>query len=360
MYILCVGILLIFAGLCFCKIRSLDILISILIYIYLVALTYFSTNIADNLEYTYLFDYVNINPEVVSSVTSSNWVRICQLGIQNKLSYQQLKTILFAICLLIIFLLIKKWVGNSISFVLSLYLTFPALIDIIQIRFFVALVCCIIGLYFLEQDKKWTLLFYIICVLLGATVHNTVIFLLIFILIPVIKKYRSKLLISILSIDIFFLIFGKRFLSIIENIVSDKQAKYFDYGLPLLSCVAMIITMILLALICHMISQQIVHSDGIKDKYKNIAEFIDNANTCMLLLIGILPLSFNMYRLERISWILFYILLGIMLKYNININIFNKVKVNAKLIATVTYIIVFAIMVLHFEPAAFWSYPFFN
>lgn len=356
MSLFAIGIILILSGLVFYRYEFISTFISFLICIYLTALTYFSINISDNISYTILYNNSVVNSSGVAAVTSNNWVKLCQWGLLHNLTYQQFKTILFCLCILSLFFVVKVWIGKYMSLIFSLFVIYPVLLEIIQIRFFVAEMLCLIALVLLEKNKKWSIPAFVILLILGASIHNSVIIYAIFLLIPLVKKYKKKLIALIIIFDALSLALGSKLKLLITNFVTDKQVSYLDNGRNGISLILLIILISLLSLTCYIIGKSIVAQEKVNNRYKRTAEFLVDANICILLLISLLPLAFNFYRLLRISWVLFYILVGIAIRCKVNT--IEKVKINIVVIAIIFSIIGFVFILFHLTPNAFTSYNF--
>lgn len=91
--------------------------------------------------------------------------------------------------------------------VFLLYLLYPFLLDLVQIRHFMACAIIIFGIRYLEEFKKENVVKYIMCVLLAMTQHSSAIVYSVFLL-AYLRDIRSVMKITI-SVTIGFFIFGK-------------------------------------------------------------------------------------------------------------------------------------------------------
>lgn len=119
------------------------------------------------------------------------------------------------------------------------------------------------------------------------------------------------------------------------------------------------VVIIIFALLSYYINTSIQPEMKISDKERDLLVLTKNINLCMLLLIPILPIAFNFIRIQRISWIFMYMSLFLLQKYNIKLKV-GQLLVSARLISLFLALFGFFVMMLQFEPLAFWSYPFFR
>lgn len=310
MNILLVGIILIILCITLYKSKILSPMFYVIVGVYLTWLTYIATTIPDNPSYTILYNNSVINFQGVSEVTSPTWATLCGWSLERGYNYQQFKCVLYALGIVLLFFVIKQWVGDNFSLIIGLYLIYPALLDIVQIRFFIAEILCLSGLIFLIKSRKWSIALFIFFVLLGASIHNTVIVYLVFLIIPFIKKNRKKFLAFCIGWDVFGLLFGSLLKNKLGSLLSDKQALYLNNSRGLSGLV--LITLAILLLIG--VSFKLVQSVPIENDNK--IDFAFDGILCSLLFIPALPLAFNLYRLFRIFWFLFYILVALSIKYS--------------------------------------------
>ena len=120
---------------------------------------------------------------VLGPSTDYGFSLLCFLGNQLNLSFIGFKTVLAGISYLLIFSFLAKLDKNS-SLVASCYLLSFFLIDVIQIRNFFAMSVLIFGFRFLLEPGRRTknIIFYIVCSLIAASIHVSMVFSLLFLL----------------------------------------------------------------------------------------------------------------------------------------------------------------------------------
>lgn len=330
---------------------------SLFIMCYLVLLAFNATEIVDYSQYISLYRLTAIDEQLAQSIASSGWVFLTKLALNFNLTFQYFKTIIYVICLILLFEIVKKITGRSYSLFWGLYLIYPALVDIVQIRFFLAMIICLIGLFFLKKGNFISIILFLVFLFLGTTIHNTVIFYLLFLLVPIIRKNKRRAVESIFLIDILLLIFNNSLKSFALSFSTDKQMQYFNTNISGWALIVLIILFSLIAYLSNAISSTLNSCSFVSSSDKLNSEFLASCNICMLLIIPFLPLAFNFFRLERISWIILYILLVLMNKYNLKFKL-QKLELSLSYVGIIMVILGFVIMLLHFEPIVFWSYNF--
>nr|WP_279289313.1 EpsG family protein [Clostridium algidicarnis] len=133
-------------------------------------------------------DYMNYNVSYYqSAVCAINYSQevgfqlLCKLFYNFNLEYNQFLIIISIIGLALITSTIKKYTKN-IAFVLAMYFMFPFMLDVVQVRNFMAMAIIVFALRFLIEKKKWGKAKYIILVVIASTFHYTAFFYLLFLL----------------------------------------------------------------------------------------------------------------------------------------------------------------------------------
>lgn len=311
----------------------------------------------DNAGYMQNYRLVITNANLAQEVTSKGWVFLSKLGLKFNLDYLQFKTIVFIFCMILLLITTYRLVGTNYSFVFGIYIIYPALVDIVQIRFFLSLCIVILGLSFFINDVKTGSVVYVICLILATSIHNTSLIYSIFLILPLMKKYSKQIVKIIIVVDIILIVMKNQVLAVVGNLATDKQQQYFDGQLSLFKVAFFILIMIFVALIIYYLKEKNENEVSVKDK--NIINAINNINIIILLLVPLVPIAYNFYRLERISWFMIYMLLAILLKYKVKIRIF-KYNISIYMLSISLALAGFIILMLHYEPMIIETYPFFN
>lgn len=348
----------------------LTILISLLFYksiipvifdvIGLAWICYTTPFLIDNVGYTQNYYFVARDADLVKQITSKGWVVLSQWGLRFNLDYQQFKTLIFIFCMGLLIWSLYRFVGTNYGLFFGLYMIYPVLVDIVQIRYFLSLSIVIFGLSFLQKGKISSYLIYLALLFIAVLIHNSNIIYIIFLIVPIMEKtsYRKLVIRAIICVDFLLLLLQRWLIPIIRNFSTDKQQAYFvSLSLP---NIILFITIMLGIAIFSFTLEQVAQSDvSISKTDERIIAFTSNLNIVILLLIPILGIAYNFFRLERISWLILYILISVLIKYKVNWNI-KKVKFNMLGIAIFIAIFGFGVMLLHYESLIIGTYPFFN
>lgn len=112
---------------------------------------------------------------------------ICNIFYNLGWSFGHFKYLLSFVCLLLIFRTLYKF-SRYPALSAALFLLFPLIVDITQLRNFVAYSIVFTAIPYLFEDKKLSTLKYVAIVMIAATVHITSAFYLLFVL----SKYKVK------------------------------------------------------------------------------------------------------------------------------------------------------------------------
>lgn len=323
-------------------------------------LCYTTPFLIDNVGYTENYYFVARNADLEKQITSKGWVFLSQLGLRLNLNYQQFKTLIFVLCMILLIWSLYRFVGINYGFFFGLYMIYPALVDIVQIRFFLSISIVILGLSFLQKGKLRSYVIYLVLLSIAILIHNSNIIYIIFLIVPVMSKikYRKAVIKGIICTDFILLILQRWLIPIIRSFSTDKQQSYF-VSLSLPNILLFVLIMLGIAIFSFILERTAQDDVSITKDDKRIIAFTSNLNIVMLLLIPILGIAYNFFRLERISWFILYILISVLIKYRTNWNI-KKIKLNMRWIAIFITIFGFGVMLLHYESLIISTYPFFN
>ena len=314
-------------------------------------LSLISINIADFNSYQGI--YYAISKDQLYQ-TGYGWYLLNSFGRNLGLTFIQFKTILVIISLILLFITIKYFVGQNLNYIWALYLLYPSLINITQIRFAFAMSLVLFGLIFLFQKKLWSTIIYILIVLAATTIHTAIAYYLLLLLIPIIEK-RERLFSQLLIIITICLLPFKSFLQQIVSVFANtRQTSYFDNSQNLGSTLIMIGVVIVFWLLSKHLDKIIGEDIKATKKEKEISKFISNINLCMLFILPLLSLSIELARVQRISWVLVYIQLGIFLINKEDIEL-GKIKVNNKVLGLIIGLFGFFVLIMYMAPLAFTS-----
>lgn len=178
------------------KNRSIENYIStiifVVIFVTLCILFGFNTNNVDYINYQNAYNQITSGE--INNYFGTVFTLIIKLSGYLKLSYQQF---LIAISVITIFILVigLKKITNRINITLLLFMIYPFVFDIVQYRNFLAYAICLYGIHFLlkDSDEIKNLCLFIIFVIIGSSIHSSMVIYLSFILIKI-KNYKYFLL----------------------------------------------------------------------------------------------------------------------------------------------------------------------
>ncbi len=307
------------------------------------------------------YSYQNIYNQIALGINNENyqtgngWYVLNKVGQSLNLNYAQFKIYISILCLIVIALILKYWIGANYNYFWSVYLIYPALIEMVQTRFFVATTIVFLGLMFLYHNKLWSNIIFVIMILISTTIHAAASFYLVFLLVPILNK-NIKIFRRVFVVLVVLLVcFGNRLQNIITIFANTRELDYFN-GRPSLGHLLIFICIVLAFYFITQKLNRIIQKDStIVEKEKKISNFITNINTCMLLLIPILPLAFDFMRVQRIAWLLLYVQFLILIKNKKYIK-FNDYKCSYKIMLWGVSVLGFALMICYFNPAVLTSF----
>lgn len=152
------------------------------------------------------------------------------IGAFLNLTFQQFKMVYSAIALTLLAISIKRLTSNF-SFALGCYFIFPFLLDVVQIRHFMASIIILFAITVLKDNDKKSYVKYYVLNFIAIGFHNISMF---FLILPLLKYISiKKLSISVVLINVFeilLIIFGGLEL-IASNFLSEqKYQAYFLSG----------------------------------------------------------------------------------------------------------------------------------
>lgn len=203
--------------------------LSIGIFAFMACLFIFSKGQADSLNYQYYFE--NINSIIIKKNLFNSyeygWYYYVLLISKITSNYQVYLTITFLICSSLIFYTVREYSDNYFLFSV-LFLIYPFIMEIINIRYFIAESIFIFSIPFLIKRKR---LVYILLILLASTFHSLVLFFLLFCFSgEILNKYKKQFIIIYSSILIILICFARSstVVSFFSNLVTGSKQYVFQ------------------------------------------------------------------------------------------------------------------------------------
>ncbi len=132
-------------------------------------------------------DYAAISSEEISI----GWLVINKIFYLLGFSYRGLISSVIILCFYLIHKVVSKYKLKESVF-WSLFLVFPAFIQCVQIRFFLATVICVYAFEIIIEEKRHCMMKYAALVLFSSLIHTASLILLLYLCIPLIEKYSKK------------------------------------------------------------------------------------------------------------------------------------------------------------------------
>lgn len=282
--------------------------------------------------YNYQMAYSRMELGIPYMYLGRGWYWLMHFGITFGMTYGQMKGIAALVSLVLISSTINLFVSSRKSRVLvwSLFLIFPALLELTQIRFFLASSICIYGFRFLKKASWKNAGLYVLAVLAAAMFHSSALIYLAGLLTWLFRRFpKTVSCLCVLGSLVLFL--GSRQLIALASrfIRSDRLERYFLSGqgmgkgglaVCLLLCMFLIwITWKILSALKSKKGQHIRHP---LSKGRGMAAFrsaflIEGWNFLGLIILPLSQLDANFFRLQRPAWLLSYIACGIALSKGI-------------------------------------------
>ena len=207
----------------------------------------------------------------------------------------------------------------------------------------------LVGLIFLFKKKLWSTIVYVLIVLMAISIHTGTSYYLLFLLIPIIEK-KERLFSGILIIITICLLPFKNFLrQIVRIFANDRQTSYFDNSSNLGAILVMIGVIIVFWLLSKYLDKNIKQNAKATKNEKDVSRFISNINLCMLFILPLIPLSVELARVQRISWILLYMQLALFLVTREDV-ILGRMRVNSKFLGLIIGLFGFFILIMYMAP----------
>ena len=273
------------------------------IYIVLFFVCFNSSKLPDMDNYKSFYDA--IGQKSYSSFLGYGWLVLCMLGNFFGVNYYFFKSILYCLSCVLIVNSIKK-ISSKWELSFFLYLIFPGLLDLIQIRYFLATSVILFFLIIaIRKNKAIDWILYLIALLISSTIHTSCLFYSIFLFLPVIKliKYKDIEIVEILIIFIFVLLLPwlRQIMLYIFPSQQERINLYFSNGI--ISPIAMLIYTMLLYF------QYIITKEFVKkSNYNDLNKYLILIQLLLLLSLPFVFVSSDFMRLQRPFLIINYAL----------------------------------------------------
>lgn len=305
----------------------------------IVVLSITSIDYADLTNYEPLFNYYNSGSfNDIFSVNNSVWALLCKFFYSIGLNYRGM-----VICLLFInYYLLHKAAKNlncNENRFFGLFLIFPSLIQLVQLKFFTAFVIIALAYSILLLNKKKSIFIYTIMVLFASLIHSSVIVFLIFLFIKKKKINKNIIFIASIVLVIIFSLNLNFITNISKNIISEQQYERYVTDTITPSSFLWIVLIFFCWFICYCFSLLITKYSKL-DK-NDMQQLINNKNVIsinlLLLTIPLLLLDRNMHRFLEMGYVILFFMVT---------SSFRDLKENKSYLPLILVLCVFLIIVM--------------
>ena len=269
-----------------------------------------ATNVADFNAYNRVYQFIgngNYYPN-----TGNGWWLLCKFGNMLGLSYAQFKMLILFVGLLLIRSTIKYFT-NDPNYIWSLYLIYPVITDLIQIRFFVGIVIAIWALRYLVSDTPKGYIIYFISILVAGQCHNSAYFYLIFVFWKFVIKNVQKAIIGLVIFLGLCLAEKNILINIISSFGTGQENEFYLnntlYQPTKTQMLFFTLVNIAFILISKYIRDSISASDQIEISKveRNYVDFMLATNIMAIVILVMAVFSYTFFRLQKPLWLLNYI-----------------------------------------------------
>lgn len=139
----------------------------------------------DAADFESVYQPIYRNPDLYRGVIEPGWLYLCIAGRSIGMSYSLFAAVLSGLSSALLLFVVWRTTDNP-SFFASLYLMYPGLISLVQLRQFVASSVVVLAIYVLSRNGRKSLVLFVLIVLVAVSLHRTA---LILAILPVIQIY---------------------------------------------------------------------------------------------------------------------------------------------------------------------------
>lgn len=270
---------------------------------------------ADIVNYMPLFEFIN-NFDISFSVKSSGlgWIIINKIFYFIGFNYRGLILGLIYFNFYLMHLSAKKLeINENIYF--GLYLIFPGLIQLVQIKFFTATCIVMFGYTLMLTSDRFPKLKFIMSILIATTIHTSSVMYLLLILPILIKINEKQYIFFVFGITAIAKIFLNNIISIVILYLNSRLSERYITNSISPTTLQWFVAIFYCWLMLFIISFYILNNTkaGINDKF-NILGLNYQSNLILLLTLVFLTLDKNFHRFLELGYLLLYFSLGLYIK----------------------------------------------
>ncbi|MDY6331106.1 MAG: EpsG family protein [Fibrobacter sp.] len=234
------------------------------------------------------------------------WLGLCKFFSSCGFDYYMYKSVIVLVSGFFILQLINHYVKNPkyASFVWVCYLIFPAVMDLVQLRFFLASSIAIWSTQFLIDKAKYGKGKFIILMLLASMIHSSVFFYFSFLLFPFFEGKEKKFAYLVVVCFVLFFFLKSKLLSVANVLTNaNRIERYFEGGGAVGSFGILAYTGTILAF--YFLAKGMKKSAGAVEA--NYYSFFQKAVLVSSFLLPLTLFDTNFFRIQRPMWLMLYI-----------------------------------------------------
>lgn len=269
-----------------------------------------STDYADLSNYSPLFDYYNSKVYTFSfSVNNWAWAILCKLFYTLGFNYRGMIICIVFINYFILHKAIQNIRGDENKF-FALFLIFPSLIQLIQLKFFTAYVIVVYAYSILVLQKRNSTILFILSVFFASFIHSSAIVFLILLLIKNEKLNKNLIFVTSIILAI-FIIFNMDFIiNIAGRLISEQQYERYIVKSSTPSSYKWVLGICITWGICYIFAL-FVNKGSMQHKDKNnVLEKGVIAINILVLTLPLLLLDRNMHRFLEMGFAILYCMIA--------------------------------------------------
>ena len=257
---------------------------------------------------------------------TAGWYLICKLSIALHLTYRGMLVLVVGFSCTVMHLAVKKVVCDEKVF-WGLFLIFPALVQCVQVRFFMATAIVFYGFvnFLLNEKSEWAK--YIATVIIACFIHVSCIVFLVLIFTSFFKSRSIHKAICFSALGTAVLYYGLAYIPIIaESFLSEvKYKRYFASQISVTTfswvakiCIVWAASVALILLVTHSNKQLVIESkDDIKVRGKALSK-ITIASILLVITLPLLAFDSNFHRFIEIGYEFVYLIIARFMMINKN------------------------------------------
>lgn len=299
-----------------------------LIYIFLIVFIYFKKNdkrswilvaailtilsitsftYADLDNYNNLFNYYSLSStKITYSTTNVLWALLCKMFYLFGFNYRGMVVGLIWLNTYMMHKSLKNFSCNE-NIVFSCFMIFPAIIQLVQIKFFTATTIILFGYSFLVRNKRKSLAIYIICLIAAFFIHNSSVLFIIFILLNKQKINIKNILFFSLLMTLIFSFNINRISNIARLFISEQQFNRYFVQTITPSSFKWILMIFVVWFLCYIIAYV---TKKINVGFNIILEKNLSSIALLLITVPLLLIDRNMHRFIEFGYMLMFISLA--------------------------------------------------